>query len=121
MKKKITNQTIMGMKGKEKIAMLTAFDYPSALFGERAGAEIILVGDSLGQAVLGHDNTLPVTMEAMLHHTRAAGRGCKNAYLVADMPFGSYQTGPEQAFGNAARFLKEAGAESIKIDRKSVV
>ncbi len=71
MKKQVTNQTIMGMKGKEKIAMLTAFDYPSALFGERAGAEIILVGDSLGQTVLGYDTTLPVTMEDMLHHTRS--------------------------------------------------
>ena len=116
MKKQVTNQTIMGMKGKEKIAMLTAFDYPSALFGERAGAEIILVGDSLGQTVLGYDTTLPVTMEDMLHHTRAAGRGCENAYLVADMPFGSYQAGPDQAFRNAARFLKEAGAKSVKLE-----
>ncbi len=116
MEKKVTNRVIMGMKGGEKIAMLTAYDYPSALFGEKAGADIILVGDSLAQVVLGYDNTIPVTMEEMLHHTRAVGRGCSRAYLVADMPFGSYQSGPEQAFENAARFLKEAGAESVKLE-----
>jgi 3-methyl-2-oxobutanoate hydroxymethyltransferase len=116
MEKKITSRSIIRMKGKEKITMLTAFDYPSALYAERAGAEIILVGDSLGQVVLGYENTLPVTMEDMLHHTRAAGRGCSRAHLVTDMPFGSFQSGPEQTMDNAARFLKEAGAESVKLE-----
>ena len=116
MENKITSRTIMGMKGGETITMLTAYDYPSALYSERAGAEIILVGDSLGQVVLGYDNTLPVTMDDMLHHTRAAARGCVKAHLVSDMPFGSYQSGPEQAMDNAVRFLKEAGAESVKLE-----
>jgi len=116
MENKITSRTIMGMKGSETITMLTAYDYPSALYSERAGVEIILVGDSLGQVVLGYENTLPVTMEDMLHHTSAAARGCGRAHLVSDMPFGSYQSGPEQAMDNAVRFLKEAGAESVKLE-----
>ncbi|UCF31970.1 MAG: 3-methyl-2-oxobutanoate hydroxymethyltransferase [bacterium] len=116
MDKKVTTRTVMSMKDGDKIVMLTAFDYPSALYSERAGAEIILVGDSLGQVVLGYESTVPVTMDEMLHHTRAASRGCSRALLVADMPFGSYQAGPQQAMENAARFLKEAGAESVKIE-----
>lgn len=116
MEKKVTIRTVISMKGSEKIVMLTAFDYPSALYAERAGAEIVLVGDSLAQVVLGYDSTIPVTMEEMLHHTRAASRGCSKALLVADMPFGSYQTGSTQAMENATRFLKEADAESVKLE-----
>ena len=108
-----TISTIREMKGKERIAMLTAYDHPSALYADRAGADILLVGDSLGQVVLGYDTTVPVTMAEMIHHTSAAARGCENALLVADMPFGSYQSGPEQAMDNAARFLKESGAETV--------
>lgn len=113
---KITIKTVLEMKGREKVAMLTAYDYPTALYGDRAGAEIILVGDSLAQVVLGYDTTVPVTVEEMLHHTRAAARGRSRALLVADMPFGSFQAGPAQAMENAARFLKEASAESVKIE-----
>ncbi len=113
---KVTIRTILGMKGKEKVVMLTAYDYPTALYGDRSGAEILLVGDSLAQVVLGYDSTVPVTMEEMLHHTRAARRGCSRALLAADMPFGSYQPGPVQAIKNAARFLKEADAQSVKIE-----
>lgn len=116
MSDKVTIRTILGMKGKEKVVMLTAYDYPTALYGDRSGAEILLVGDSLAQVVLGYDSTVPITMEEMLHHTRAASRGCTRAFLAADMPFGSYQAGPAQAMENAARFLKEANAESVKIE-----
>jgi len=116
MSDKVTIKTVLGMKGKEKVAMLTAYDYPTALYVDRSGAEILLVGDSLAQVVLGYDSTVPITMEEMLHHTRAAHRGCSRALLVADMPFGSYQSGPVQAMENAARFLKEANAESVKIE-----
>jgi len=113
---KITIKTIQSMKGREKVAMLTAYDYPTALYGDRSGAEIILVGDSLAQVVLGYDSTVPITVEEMLHHTRAAARGRSRALLVSDMPFGSFQAGPVQAMENAARFLKEADAESVKIE-----
>jgi len=116
MTEKITINTIRGMKGKQRIVMLTAYDYPSALYADRAGAQIILVGDSLAQVVLGHDNTIPVTVDEMIHHTQAAGRGCTRALLVADMPFGSYQGSPELAFGNACRFLKETPAATVKLE-----
>ena len=113
---KVTIQTVQAMKGLERIAMVTAYDYPSALICDRAGADILLTGDSLGQVVLGYDTTLPVTMEEMIHHTRAASRGRSRALLVADMPFGSYQEGAEEAMRNACRFLKEASAESVKLE-----
>jgi 3-methyl-2-oxobutanoate hydroxymethyltransferase len=112
----ITINTIKAMKGKQRIVMLTAYDYPSALYADRSGAQIILVGDSLAQVVLGYDSTIPVTMEEMLHHTRAAGRGCTKALLVADMPFGSYQGSPAGAFDNACRFLKETPAATVKLE-----
>lgn len=113
---KITINTIKKMKGSDPIVMVTAYDYPSALYSDRAGVHIILVGDSLAQVVLGYDTTVPVTMEEMLHHTRAAGRGCQRSLLVADMPFGSFQVGPAQAFENACRFLKETSAHSVKLE-----
>jgi 3-methyl-2-oxobutanoate hydroxymethyltransferase len=116
MNDKITITDIKAMKGRQRIVMLTAYDYPSALYADRSGAHIILVGDSLAQVVLGYESTIPVTMEEMLHHTRAAGRGCSNAFLVADMPFGSFQESPAQAFENACRFLKEAQAQSVKLE-----
>ena len=116
MSDKVTINTIKGMKASEPIVMITAYDYPSALYSDRAGVHIILVGDSLAQVVLGYDTTVPVTMDEMLHHTRAAGRGCQRSLLVADMPFGSYQTGPVQAFENACRFLKETPAHSVKLE-----
>ncbi len=99
-----------------KITALTAVDYPTARLADEAGIDLILVGDSLAMTVLGHPNTLAVTVDEMLHHTRAVRRGTTHALLVADMPFGSYHTGPEQALHNAVRFLKEAGAEAVKLE-----
>jgi 3-methyl-2-oxobutanoate hydroxymethyltransferase len=99
-----------------KITSLTGYDYPTARLLDEAGVDIILVGDSLAMAVLGYENTLPVTVEEMLHHTRAVRRGVRRALLVADMPFGSYQSGAAEAIHNATRFVKEAGAEAVKIE-----
>jgi len=114
---KVTAQTLLDRKqASEPITALTAYDYPTARLVDQAGIDVILVGDSLGMAVLGYDSTLPVTMEEMLHHTRAVRRGVRRALLVADMPFGSYHASTEQAIGNAARFIKEAGAEAVKIE-----
>jgi len=96
--------------------MITAYDYPTALVADEAGIDMILVGDSLGMVVLGYDSTLPVTMEEMLHHTRAVARGTKRAMVIGDMPFMSYQASVEEAMRNAARFLKEAGAHGIKLE-----
>jgi 3-methyl-2-oxobutanoate hydroxymethyltransferase len=113
---KITIRTIKDKKQKgEKIVALTAYDYPTAKILDSLGIDIILVGDSLGNVVLGYDNTLPVTMEEMLHHTRAVKRGVKNALLVGDMPFLSYQPSVEEGIKNAGLFLK-AGAEAVKIE-----
>ena len=100
----------------EPITCLTAYDYASARLVDEAGIDIILVGDSLAQTMLGYDNTLSVTTHEMLHHTRAVRRGVKNALLVADMPYGSYHVNPDEAVRNAARFVKEGGAEAVKIE-----
>ena len=100
----------------ERLVMLTAYDYPSARLVEAGGADLVLVGDSLAMVVLGHADTLAVTMDEMLHHVRAARRGTERALLVADMPYGSFHLGPEQAVANAVRFLKEGGAEAVKIE-----
>lgn len=99
-----------------RITCLTTYDYPSARLVDEAGVDIILVGDSLGMVVLGYDTTLPVTMEEMLHHTRAARRGTHRALLVADMPYGSYHTGVHEAVENALRLIKEGGAEAVKLE-----
>jgi 3-methyl-2-oxobutanoate hydroxymethyltransferase len=100
----------------EKIAMLTAYDYPTARLLDEAGVPIILVGDSLGMVVLGYGSTLPVTMAEMLHHVAAVVRGTQRTHVVADMPFMSYQASPEDALRNAGRFLQEAGAQSVKLE-----
>lgn len=100
----------------ERLVMLTAYDYPSARLADAAGADLVLVGDSLAMVVLGHADTLSVTMEEMLHHVKAARRGTQRALLVADMPYGSFHLSPEQAVGNALRFLKEGGAQAVKIE-----
>jgi 3-methyl-2-oxobutanoate hydroxymethyltransferase len=100
----------------EKISMLTAYDFPIARLLDEAGIEVILVGDSLAMVGLGYETTLPVTMEEMLHHVRAVGRGVKRALLVADMPFGSFQASGEEGVRNAGRFLKEAGAQAVKLE-----
>ena len=99
-----------------KITCLTAYDYPTARLLDDAGVDILLVGDSLGMVVLGYENTLPVTLEEMLHHTRAVRRGTRHALLVADMPFGTYQGDTAEAVRNAIRFVKEAGAEAVKVE-----
>jgi len=100
----------------ERFAMLTAYDFPTAQVLDEAGIPVLLIGDSLGQVVLGYDSTIPVTMDEMLHHTRAVARGARNALLVGDMPFMSYQASMEDGLRNAGRFLKEGGAHSVKIE-----
>jgi 3-methyl-2-oxobutanoate hydroxymethyltransferase len=100
----------------EPITCLTAYDYSTARLVDEAGLEMILVGDSLAQTILGYDNTLSVTMDEMLHHVKAVRRGVKHALLVADMPYGSYQVDPNDALRNATRFVKEGGAEVVKIE-----
>jgi len=99
-----------------KITCLTAYDYPTARLLDEAGVDVLLVGDSLGMVVLGYENTLPVTLDEMLHHTRAVRRGTRRALLVADMPYGSYHDEPREAVRHAIRFVKEAGAEAVKIE-----
>jgi len=100
----------------ERLVMLTAYDYPGGRIADAAGVDLVLVGDSLAMVVLGHADTLSVSMDEMLHHTRAVRRGVERALLVADMPFGSFHLGPEQAVANAIRFVKEAGAQAVKIE-----
>ncbi len=100
----------------QRITALTAVDYPSARLVDEAGVDLILVGDSLAMTVLGHPDTLSITMDEMLHHTRAVRRGTRSAMLVADMPFGSYHTSLDEAVRNALRFVKEAGAEAVKLE-----
>jgi 3-methyl-2-oxobutanoate hydroxymethyltransferase len=100
----------------ERFVMLTAYDFPTGQILDEAGVPVILVGDSLAQNVLGYDTTLPVTLEEMLHHTRAVARGAKHALIVGDMPFLSYQTSLEEGIRNAGRFLKEAGAHAVKLE-----
>jgi 3-methyl-2-oxobutanoate hydroxymethyltransferase len=100
----------------ERFIMLTAYDYPTARILDQAGVPVILVGDSLANNVLGYETTLPVTMEEMLHHTRAVARGAKNALIVGDMPFLSYQASVEEGIRNAGRFLKEGGAHAVKLE-----
>src|SRR5260221_14489660 len=96
--------------------MLTAYDFPTAQILDEAGVPVLLVGDSLAQVVLGYDTTIPVTMDEMLHHTRAVARGARNALIVGDMPFMSYQASVEDGLRNAGRFLKEGGAYSVKVE-----
>lgn len=100
----------------EPIACLTAYDYPSARLVDEAGIDIVLVGDSLAQTMLGYENTLSITMEEMLHHARAVRRGVRQALLVVDMPYGSYHIDANDAVRNAARFVKEAGVEAVKLE-----
>jgi 3-methyl-2-oxobutanoate hydroxymethyltransferase len=100
----------------EKVVMLTAYDFPSARIAEEAGVDMILVGDSLGMVVLGYESTVPVTIEDMLHHTKAVVRGSQRALVVADLPFMSYQTSVEDAMRNAGRLLQEGGAQAVKLE-----
>ncbi len=100
----------------EPIACLTAYDYATARLLDEAGMDMILVGDSLAMTMLGHENTLSITVDEMLHHVRAARRGITNTLLLADMPYGSYHVGADEAVRNATRFVKEGGAEVVKIE-----
>ena len=116
-RKKVTTLTLRQKKERgEPITMLTAYDYPTALSMDQAGVDAILVGDSLGMVVLGYANTLPVTMEEMLHHCRAVSRGAKNSLLIGDMPFMSYQADVNDAVRNAGRFLQQAGMDAVKLE-----
>ena len=114
---RVTTRDVQRFKAQgERFPVLTAYDFPTARLVEEAGVPIILVGDSLGQVVLGHSSTIPVTMEVMLHHTAAVVRGTERAMVIADMPFLSYNLSDEQALQNAGRFLQEAGAQAVKLE-----
>src|SRR5688572_19782764 len=116
-RKKVTTLTFRQKKERgEPITMLTAYDYPTAMAVDKAGIDSILVGDSLAMVVLGYENTLPVTMEEMLHHCRAVSRGAKTALLVGDMPFMSYQVSTEEATRNAGRFLQQGSMDAVKLE-----
>jgi 3-methyl-2-oxobutanoate hydroxymethyltransferase len=118
---KITFQTLQEKKrAHQPVTALTAYDYATARLEDEAGVDLILVGDSLAMVVMGYDTTLPVTVDEMLHHTRAVRRAVKRAIVAADMPFGSYHTSVAEGVANAIRFVKEAGAEAVKIEGGAV-
>ena len=114
---RITIDKLLAMKeAGERITALTAYDFPTARVLDEAGIDIVLVGDSVGNVVLGYNNTLPVTMEVMLHHTAAVARAVSRSLVVADMPFMSYQVDPSEAVRNAGRFIQEALAQAVKLE-----
>jgi len=113
--KRITAPAVRAMKGAARIGMLTAYDYPSAKIADAAGADVILVGDSLGMVVLGYPDTLSVTVDDMIHHTRAVARGTQHALIVGDMPYLSYHVSVEESVRNAGRFI-QAGAHAVKVE-----
>ncbi|MBI2787571.1 MAG: 3-methyl-2-oxobutanoate hydroxymethyltransferase [Elusimicrobia bacterium] len=115
--KAVTVSTLLDMKRKGvKIAMLTAYDFPTARLAEEAGVDVVLVGDSVGMTKLGYESTLPVTIDEMVHHTKAVKRGLSRALLVADMPYLSYEIDLKEAVRNAGRLLKEGGAHAVKVE-----
>ena len=119
---RITITEIKEMKqNKEKIPMLTAYDYMTAKMVDETGVPLILVGDSLGMVMLGYESTIPVTMDEMLHHTKAVVRGTKRALVVGDMPFMTYHTGISETLHNTARFIQEGGAQAVKLEGGEVV
>jgi 3-methyl-2-oxobutanoate hydroxymethyltransferase len=115
-RRKLTAREIVARKGGRKLAMLSAYDSPMALLAERAGMDIILVGDSLGLTVLGYDSTVPVTVNDIVHHCRAVVRGAPHTHVVADLPFLSYHLSDAQALENAGRLLQRGGADSVKLE-----
>ncbi len=116
-KKKVTVPEVLRLKvAGERITMVTAYDYAFARLLDEAGVEMLLVGDSLGMVVQGQDTTLPVTLDEMVYHTRLVARGATRALVVGDLPFGSYQTSPEQAVASAVRLVKEGGAAAVKLE-----
>ena len=114
MKKTIND--FLSRKGQSPISMLTAYDYHTAVTMEEAGIDMILVGDSLGNVMLGYENTIPVTVDDMIHHGKAVCRGAKNTFVVIDMPFMSYQTSVSDAVANAGRIMKETNCQALKIE-----
>ncbi|MFD0670380.1 3-methyl-2-oxobutanoate hydroxymethyltransferase [Cohnella sp. GCM10027633] len=117
MKQALTLPRLKAMKSQNKpIAMVTAYDYPSAMLAEEAGVDILLVGDSLGNVVLGYHTTVPVTLDDMIYHTRAVVRGAPGTMIVADMPFATYRLGPAETLRNAARLMQEGGAHAVKLE-----
>ena len=116
MSKRVTVPEIIAAKGKRKLTELTAYDYPTALWADKSGVDMLLVGDSLAMVVLGQEDTLSVGMTEMLHHTLAVSRGAKRAIVIGDMPFMSYQASVEQALINAGRFMKEGRANAVKLE-----
>ena len=117
MARRVTIRDIAGMKVRgEKIPMVTAYDYPTARLADEAKIPMVLVGDSLGMVVLGYDSTIPVTMEEMVHHCKAVGRGSQRAMIVGDLPFMSYQANVSDALYNAGRLLKEGGVQAVKLE-----
>lgn len=116
-RKRVTTTSLKKMKERhEPIAMITAYDYPSAKLAEEAGADIILVGDSLGMVVLGYDSTLPVTLDDMIHHTKAVSRGADHTFIVADMPFATYHGSLDSTIQSAARLMREGRAHALKLE-----
>ncbi|MBE3073796.1 MAG: 3-methyl-2-oxobutanoate hydroxymethyltransferase [Actinobacteria bacterium] len=121
-KKKLSLRDLSDWKEQSrKIKMITAYDYPMAALVDQSPMDMILVGDSLGMVVLGYESTVPVTMEEMIHHTRAVMRGARNTFVVADLPFMSYQVSSKEALRNAGRLVKEGGADAVKLEGGSSV
>src|SRR5512143_2785944 len=116
MSARVTVPDVIAAKGRRKLSVLTAYDYSTALWVDRSGVDMILVGDSLAMVMLGHEDTLSVGMTEMIHHTRAVTRGVKRALVIGDMPFMSYQASIEQAVLNAGRFLQEGRAQAVKLE-----
>ena len=115
--KKITTETLRKMKfDKEKITMLTAYDFTTAKMVDAGGVDSILIGDSAANVMAGHETTLPITLDQMIYHTQCVVRGVERALVVADLPFGTYQSNPEKALDSAVRMMKEGGAHAIKIE-----
>lgn len=114
--KRITTETIRGMKSKEKISMLTSYDFTIAQMVDAGGVDIILVGDSASNVMAGHETTLPITLDQMIYHAQSVVRAAKKALVVVDLPFGSYQSDPQKALDSAVRIMKESGAHAVKLE-----
>jgi len=115
-RERLNVQSIRACKGRKRITVLTCYDYPTARILDRSGVDVLLVGDSLGNVVLGYPNTIPVTLEEMIHHAKAVMRAGPRALVVVDMPFGSFQVGPAQTMESCVRVLKETGADAVKLE-----
>lgn len=114
--KRITTETIRSMKGKEKISMLTSYDFTLAQMVDAGGIDVILVGDSASNVMAGHETTLPITLDQMIYHAQSVVRGAERCLVVVDLPFGTYQSDPQRALDSAVRIMKESGAHAIKLE-----